>query len=76
MVTDLEKRRHKAIGKRIKELRIKGGYTSYTKFAIEHNLENKSVWRWEEGLNYTIDTLFMLADIHDITLSELLKDIE
>ncbi|WP_152538609.1 hypothetical protein [Aquimarina macrocephali] len=58
------------------ELRISAGYSSYSKFAIEHNLENKSVWRWEEGLNYTIDTLFMIADIHNITLSELLKGIE
>jgi transcriptional regulator with XRE-family HTH domain len=76
MASNQEKQRHKAIGKRIKELRINAGYTSYSKFAIDHNLENKSVWRWEEGLNYTIDSLFMIADIHNMTVSELLIDIE
>lgn len=76
MASKEEKQRHKAIGKRIKELRISAGYTSYTNFAIEHNLENKSVWRWEEGVNYRIDTLYMIAEIHCITVSDLLKDIE
>ncbi|WP_062054590.1 helix-turn-helix domain-containing protein [Aquimarina longa] len=75
MASNEEKQRHKTIGKRIKELRINAGYTSYTNFAIEHNLENKSVWRWEEGVNYRIDTLYMISEIHGITVSELLKDI-
>lgn len=77
MASNEFKHRHKAVAKRIKDLRIKAGYSSYAKFAIEHNLENKSVWRWEDGeQNYRIDTLFMIADIHKITISELLKDIE
>ncbi|TPN84379.1 helix-turn-helix domain-containing protein [Aquimarina algicola] len=76
MASKKEIKRHKAIGNRIKELRIQAGYTSYTNFAIEHNLENKSVWRWEAGVNYRIDTLCMIAEIHGITVSELLKDIQ
>ncbi|WP_146052836.1 helix-turn-helix domain-containing protein [Aquimarina sp. I32.4] len=67
---------HKAIGKRIKELRIKAGYSSYKKFAIEHNFEMKSIWRWEAGTNYKLDTLLKIAEIHGITVSELLKDIK
>ncbi|WP_062052659.1 helix-turn-helix domain-containing protein [Aquimarina longa] len=66
-------KRQEAIAKRIKELRINAGYTSYKKFAIEHNFENKSVWRWEEGVNYTVDTLFKIMDIHNITIEEFFK---
>lgn len=69
-------RRKKAIGKRIKELRVNAGYTSYAKFAIEHNLEGKSVWRWENGENYKLETLCLISDIHGITLEVFFEGVE
>ncbi len=76
MTIDNYQIREDAIGNRIKELRIKAGYTSYAKFAIEHNFENKSVWRWENGQNYKLNTLSLIADIHGITLEEFFKGIK
>ena len=76
MSETLFEKRKKAIGKRIKELRINAGYSSYAKFAIAHNLENKSVWRWENGENYKLETLSELAEIHGLTLEEFFKGVE
>ncbi len=75
MSEDQFKKRQKALGKRIKDLRVRAGYTSYAHFAIEHNLEGKSVWRWENG-NISLKNLFVVADIHGIALGRLLEGIE
>lgn len=62
--------RIKAIGYKIKELRIKAGYTSYEKFAIENDFESRQYWRLENGQNLTIKTLMKITDAHKITLEE------
>ncbi len=76
MSETLFEKRKKAIGERIKQLRINAGYSSYAKFAIEHNLENKSVWRWENGRNYKLEILSQLAEIHGLTLEAFFEGIE
>jgi len=40
---------HGTIGKRLKEIRVSKGYTSYRQFADTFELEPKSIWRLEEG---------------------------
>ena len=64
------------IGAHIKELRISSGYTSAEIFAYEHELNRISYWRMEKGTNITMNSLFRILDIHQITLSEFFKDIK
>lgn len=74
-----QKKNHKrieAIAKRIKELRVKSGYTSYETFATDHDMPRKNYWRIESGHNFTIDTLLRITDIHGITLEEFFKGIK
>ena len=63
------------LGARIKSLRIKQGYVSAEKFALEHDLSRVQMGRWEQGKNIRVETVFKLAEAFGITSSELLKDI-
>ena len=60
----------KAIANRIKELRIKAGYTSYENFAVKNDLDRKQYWRMEEGQNFRIVSLLRITRIHGISLEE------
>lgn len=64
------------LGNRIKELRIKKGYSSHENFAYDHEF-NRAQWgRYEAGQDdprYT--TLLKIAKSFDMTLSELLKEV-
>jgi transcriptional regulator with XRE-family HTH domain len=51
------------IGKRIKELRIENGFTSYENFAFEHDLSARYYWGVENGRNISIKYLLKLLDI-------------
>ena len=62
-----------AIANRLKELRIKAGYTSYETFAIENGLPRKNYWRMEKGENFTINTLIRILKIHNISLGDFFK---
>lgn len=67
-------RQRAAISKRLKEIRIERGYTSYEKFANEHDLDRKQYWRIEENeTNFTINSLLRILNIHGITLEEFFK---
>ncbi|WP_190810351.1 helix-turn-helix domain-containing protein [Flagellimonas sp. S3867] len=66
----------KAIADRIKELRIRSGYTSYEAFAVENGLPRKNYWRIEKGENFTINSLIRILKIHGITLEEFFKGIK
>lgn len=59
------------IGKRLRELRIKKGYTSYENFAFDNDLPRVQYWRLEKGkTNPTIKTLEKILSIHNITFGE------
>ncbi len=47
----------KAVGRRLKEVRIKAGYTNYEKFAIEHDIGRSQYLRYENGENLNLKTL-------------------
>jgi transcriptional regulator with XRE-family HTH domain len=65
-----------AIGEKLKELRIKKGYTSYETFAIDNELSRMQYWRIEKGLsNITVRSLMRILDIHKITVEEFFKDL-
>ncbi|MCD6066279.1 MAG: hypothetical protein K0S33_1105 [Bacteroidetes bacterium] len=58
------------IGAKIKELRIKAGYTSYETFALDHNLDRKQYWRIENGSNITIRSLLRILKLHNKSLKD------
>lgn len=63
------------IGKRIRELRVKGGYVSYDFFAWEHQIPRVQYWRMEKGTNFTIKNLLRIIDAHGISLNDFFKDL-
>ena len=65
----------KAIGQKLKRIRIEAGYTSYEKFAIEHDIDRKYYWSIEKGRNISITYLKKILDIHKITFAEFFKEI-
>lgn len=50
------------IGLRIKELRIKQGYTSYENFAIEHDFARRYYWSVEKGQNISMEYFFKILN--------------
>jgi hypothetical protein len=71
--TDELDSRIKKIAKRIKELRIKKGYTAYEKFAFDNDLSRVTYGEHEKGKNMTLSSLLRLLDIHKISLEEFFK---
>lgn len=69
---ELESNRKK-IGKRIKDLRVKAGYTSGETFAQDKGFSRKGYWALENGSNFRIDTLQKILAIHQITMVDFFK---
>jgi len=67
--------RLKAIGARIRDLRIKAGYKSHEIFAWDHEINRVQYWNIEKGSNITLKTLFKICDIHNITVEQLFHDV-
>lgn len=72
----LENNVTKAIGQKLKKLRIEGGYTSYETFAVEHDLDRKYYWSVEKGRNISIAYLERVLTIHKISFSVFFLDID
>lgn len=64
------------ICRRLKELRIQRGWSSYEAFALSHDMSRQSYWKVERGQNLTLKTLFRILDLHNITLEEFLLTTE
>ena len=63
------------ISQKIKELRIKKGYTSAENFAYDNELNRVQYWRVESGANLTLKTLLKILDIHKISLTDFFQSI-
>lgn len=66
----------KAIGKRIKELRIDAGFTSYENFAFEHELSARYYWGVENGRNISIRYLLILLTIFNLGIKDFFLSLE
>lgn len=64
------------IGEKLKELRIKKGYTSYEQFAFDNELPRSGYGDHEKGKNMTLASLIRLLDIHEISLKVFFKDLK
>lgn len=61
------------LSRRIKELRIEKGYTSYEYFAFENGFHRAQYGRYENGEDIRFSTLVRLLDAFDVTLEEFFK---
>lgn len=65
------------IGEKLRDLRIKNGYTSYESFAFDYEIPRMQYWRMEKGkTNITIKSLLKILDIHKITIEEFFKEMK
>lgn len=64
----------KKLGERIKDLRIKAGYTSHEKFANDIEIHRGQYWAYEQGKNLNFLTLIKILNFHKITLEEFFKE--
>ena len=60
----------KKLGERIKQLRIKKGYTSYEYFAYEHNISRAQFGRYEKGQDLRMSSLIKIVNAFGISLKE------
>lgn len=61
----------KRIGARLKDLRVKKGFTSHETFALNHGLPKTQYWRMEKGnVNMTLRSLSTVLAIHNLTIEE------
>ena len=60
----------KKIGKRIKQLRKKLGYTSYETFANEHDIHRVQWGRYEQGLDMYTSTLIKITRLLGVSIKE------
>lgn len=64
------------LGKHIKNLRIKAGYTSYENFAIKHEINRMTFYRIEAGSNVNYATLLKVIDGLDMTVENFFKGLK
>lgn len=55
---------------RIKAIRKEKGYTSYEKFAIQHDINRMQYWRYEKGEDLRFSSLVRVISAFDMTLEE------
>jgi transcriptional regulator with XRE-family HTH domain len=61
----------KKIGSKLKDLRVKLGYTSHEDFAYDHDIPRMQYWRIEKGkANLTMKSLARLLAIHKLSIQE------
>lgn len=64
----------KKLGKRIKEIRIAKGYSSYEYFAYEHNISRAQYGRYEKGEDLRFSTLAKVINAFGMTMNEFFAD--
>jgi len=62
------------LGKRIKELRIKKGYTNYEYFAYEHDIPRAQYGRYEKGEDLRYTNLVRVVSALGISLKEFFSE--
>ncbi|MGC4129776.1 MAG: helix-turn-helix transcriptional regulator [Bergeyella sp.] len=64
------------IAKKLEQIRIEKGFTSYENFAIEFDISRMQYWRMEKGTNFTFQSLLKILDAHKISLADFFQDID
>lgn len=64
------------IAKKLEQIRIEKGFTSYENFAIEFDISRMQYWRMEKGTNFTFESFLKILDAHKMSLQEFFKDFQ
>lgn len=70
----IDDERMKKIAAKLKELRLKAGYTNYENFAWDNDIGRMQYWRMEKGANFTMVTFLKILDAYKISLHEFFKE--
>lgn len=62
------------LGNKLRELRIKQGYSNYEQFAYEHNLPRAQYGRYEKGQDLRFSSLLKVLKAFDVSLKEFFKE--
>ncbi len=63
-------------GKKLRELRIEKGFSSYEAFAWEHGINRVQYWRMENGQNFTLESLFKVLDAMKVSPKDFFQDMK
>jgi transcriptional regulator with XRE-family HTH domain len=64
----------KLLGKRLKELIIKQGYTNYENFAFEHGIGRAQYGKYETGGNIQFNTLVKILNALEISVKDFFSE--
>ena len=64
----------KKLGKRIRELRIAKGYSSYEYFAYENDISRSQYGRYEKGEDLRFSTLAKVVNAFGMTMKEFFEE--
>jgi transcriptional regulator with XRE-family HTH domain len=64
----------KKLGDRIKQLRIKAGFTNYEYFAYKHEIPRAQFGRYERGEDLRYTSLLKIVKAFNISLSEFFSE--
>lgn len=66
----------KKLGNRIRELRLKKGYTNYEHFAYENGISRTQYGKYEKGENMKFLTFLKVLKGLDVTTEEFFKELD
>jgi hypothetical protein len=61
---------NKAVGERIKQLRLKAQFDNYEKFAYTHDLPRAQYGRYEKGQDMQLSSLYKVVNAFGLTMNE------
>ena len=64
------------VGIALRSLRLEAGYKSYEQFAFEHGISRIQYWKMESGNNFTLKSLLMVLDAHELRLEKFLLSLK
>lgn len=64
----------KKVGKRMRELRIRKGYTSQETFAFEHSLPRAQYGKYEAGRDLLLTSLLKVVHAYGLTMEEFFSE--
>jgi transcriptional regulator with XRE-family HTH domain len=62
------------LGKRIRELRVKKGYSNYENFAFDNNIPRAQFGRYEQGEDLRYSSLFRVVKALGMTMEEFFSE--
>ena len=76
LTLDDYKKEYKRIGKQLKALRLKAGYTAALDFAYENDIHPAQYARYEAGTDLKLSSLIRVLSFHNLTLDEFFRDMK